>query len=109
MPLYAYKCANGHQFDVRQRFADEPLETCTICDAEARRVIGNVGVVFKGSGFYITDSRNGKSSATLNGNGRREGTSSEGSDDKKSKADTSTETTAKTAKKDGGGASAATA
>ena len=109
MPLYAYKCANGHQFDVRQRFADDPLETCTICDAEARRVIGNVGVVFKGSGFYITDSRNGKSSAALNGNGRREG-GSDASDDKKSTSDESASTTpSSSASKDSGGANTTTA
>ena len=58
MPTYAYRCtACGHQFDVVQRFADDPIRECLVCSAEVRRVIQPVGVVFKGSGWYINDSR----------------------------------------------------
>ena len=68
MPLYVYKCNNcEHQFEVRQRFSEEPLIECPQCEGQIRRVISSVGVVFKGSGFYVTDSRNGKTSSLTNG------------------------------------------
>ncbi len=58
MPTYMYKCADcGHRFESVQGFHDDPLDTCPDCGGAVRRVIGNVGVTFKGSGFYRTDSR----------------------------------------------------
>ena len=64
MPIYAYRCNDcGYEFEKRQRMMDEPLRDCPKCEGEIRRVVNSVGVVFKGSGFYITDSRNGKSTA----------------------------------------------
>lgn len=58
MPTYLYKCAEcGHRFEHVQGFRDDPLEVCPDCGGPTRRVIGNVGVAFKGSGFYRTDSR----------------------------------------------------
>ena len=66
MPTYAYRCiACDHRFDATQRFADDPLTECPACGGLVKRVIGPVGVVFKGSGWYITDSR--KSSEATNG------------------------------------------
>lgn len=65
MPMYTYRCDEcGHEFEVRQRFADAPLEECPVCHSQIRRVINSVGVVFKGSGFYVTDNRNGKSKSS---------------------------------------------
>ncbi len=66
MPLYTYRCnENGHEFEVRQRMVDDPLTECLVCGGPVRRVVSSVGVVFKGSGFYVTDNRsssaNGKS------------------------------------------------
>jgi putative FmdB family regulatory protein len=55
MPIYEYKCANGHVFDVIQKMSDEPLAECQECDAPAERVLHPVAVHFKGSGFYNTD------------------------------------------------------
>ncbi len=53
-----YKCADcGHRFEDVQGFHDDPHDTCPDCGGQVRRVIGNVGVTFKGSGFYRTDSR----------------------------------------------------
>jgi len=58
MPTYTYQCDScGHGFEAVQRFADDPLSECPECGAVIRRVIQPVGVVFKGSGWYITDSR----------------------------------------------------
>jgi putative FmdB family regulatory protein len=58
MPTYTYRCDTcGHGFEAVQRFADDPLKECPECGAPIRRVIQPVGVVFKGSGWYITDSR----------------------------------------------------
>jgi putative FmdB family regulatory protein len=63
MPTYTYRCKEcGHQFDQRQRMSDDPLTICPVCEGEIRRVVSSVGVVFKGSGFYVTDNR-GKNSA----------------------------------------------
>jgi putative FmdB family regulatory protein len=58
MPTYTYQCDScGHGFEAVQRFVDDPLTECPECGASIRRVIQPVGVVFKGSGWYITDSR----------------------------------------------------
>ena len=58
MPTYTYQCDScGHGFEAVQRFADDPLTECPECSSQIRRVIQPVGVVFKGSGWYITDSR----------------------------------------------------
>jgi putative FmdB family regulatory protein len=58
MPTYTYQCDScGHGFEAVQRFADDPLTECPQCGSLIRRVIQPVGVVFKGSGWYITDSR----------------------------------------------------
>jgi len=55
MPIYEYRCKKGHTFEVVQRMADDPLETCERCDAPAVRVLHAPAVHFKGSGFYNTD------------------------------------------------------
>jgi putative FmdB family regulatory protein len=68
MPTYTYRCDTcGHGFEAVQRFADEPLTECPECGAPIRRVIQPVGVVFKGSGWYITDSRPKSSSDSAGG------------------------------------------
>jgi putative FmdB family regulatory protein len=61
MPLYTYRCIeNDHEFQARQRMVDEPLTECIVCGGPVRRVVSSVGVVFKGSGFYVTDNRSNK-------------------------------------------------
>ena len=55
MPIYEYRCENGHTFEVTQRMIDDPLTSCTICGAPVQRVFHPVAVHFKGSGFYNTD------------------------------------------------------
>ncbi|SDX97755.1 putative regulatory protein, FmdB family [Geodermatophilus africanus] len=87
MPTYQYACTNPdgkHQFEVVQSFTDAPVSECPECGSTVRKVYGSVGVVFKGSGFYRTDSR---STASSNGSGSSsDGTTSDGkkSDGKKS-------------------------
>jgi putative FmdB family regulatory protein len=67
MPTYVYKCDScGAQFEQFQSFKDEPLRICPACAGGVRRVFQPVGIVFKGSGWYITDSRK-SSSASISG------------------------------------------
>ena len=61
MPTYEYHCEHcDENFDVVQSFHDNPLRACPTCGSPVRKVFGNVGIVFKGSGFYKTDSRDKK-------------------------------------------------
>src|SRR5204862_4559966 len=55
MPIYEYRCERGHTFEVMQRMTDDPLTSCSTCDAPVQRVFHPVAVHFKGSGFYTTD------------------------------------------------------
>ena len=65
MPTYSYVCKNcEHAFDVQQSFSDKPLEVCPKCEGELRKLFGNLGVTFKGSGFYRTDSASKSSSSS---------------------------------------------
>ena len=58
MPTYEYRCQNGHDFEVFQRMSEPPVEQCVQCGAPAeRKLSAGAGVLFKGSGFYITDYR----------------------------------------------------
>ena len=66
MPTYQYACTNPeykHEFEVVQSFSDAPVSECPECGSPVRKVYGSVGVVFKGSGFYRTDSRKSASSS----------------------------------------------
>ena len=64
MPIYGYRCSRGHELEVTQRITDPPLTTCPEHGTPVPRVFHPVGIVFKGSGFYKTDSR-GSSSSTI--------------------------------------------
>jgi len=65
VPTYAYTCtACGHAFDIHQSFTDDALTVCPECSGRLRKVFSSVGVTFKGSGFYRTDSRSGGSSSS---------------------------------------------
>jgi putative FmdB family regulatory protein len=58
MPTYEYRCSNGHEFEQFQRMSEDPLRVCTVCGAPAERIMSSGGgLLFKGSGFYITDYR----------------------------------------------------
>src|SRR5438477_7928131 len=76
MPIYTYECENcGQRFDAKQSFNDAALTICPTCEGKIHRVIQPVGVVFKGSGFYITDSR-GKQTLATSGAKKEEGAKS---------------------------------
>jgi putative FmdB family regulatory protein len=63
VPTYQYACTEcGHDFEQFQSFTDDALTTCPVCEGRLRKVFNAVGVVFKGSGFYRTDSRTGSGS-----------------------------------------------
>jgi len=98
VPLYDYKCENGHRFEVRQNIRDDALKTCIECGAPARRVIHPVGIVFKGSGFYATDSRKKASESGSDGSsedgGKKNADSADGKDGKDGKKDAAGEKTA---------------
>jgi putative FmdB family regulatory protein len=55
MPIYEYRCENGHLFEVMQKITEDPVTTCPECGASVQRVFHPVAVHFKGSGFYNTD------------------------------------------------------
>ena len=58
MPIYEYECDECHHcFEKKQRFDEEPVASCPECEGKARRVIHSVPIIFKGSGFYVTDNR----------------------------------------------------
>jgi putative FmdB family regulatory protein len=63
MPTYEYRCADcGHTFDIVQAFTDDALTECPECGGRLKKVFGNVGISFKGSGFYVNDSGSKKKS-----------------------------------------------
>src|SRR5689334_20877788 len=83
MPIYEYRCTNGHRFEVLQKIADDPITECEECGAPATRVLHPVAIHFKGSGFYSTDYGRGKKSASDSAKSEAGG----GSDSKTSSGD----------------------
>ncbi len=83
MPTYVYKCIpNEHVFEKKQKFSDDPLTECIVCGEAVRKVVSSVGIVFKGSGFYINDSKSKKSTTTPASNGKSESVSDNKSETK---------------------------
>jgi len=108
VPTYQYACkepACGHQFEAVQSFSDDPTAICPVCEGQVRKVFSAVGVVFKGSGFYRTDSReNAKSSNGSSSNGSSSNGSG-GSGEKKSEAASSSSSEASSGSGSSGSAS----
>jgi len=68
VPTYQYACrACDERLEVVQKFSDEPLTECAVCGGRLRKIFSPVGIVFKGSGFYRTDSRNGSGTLAKDG------------------------------------------
>jgi putative FmdB family regulatory protein len=75
VPTYSYACTEcGNRFDMVQAFTDDALTSCPQCSGRLRKLFGSVGVVFKGSGFYRTDSR--EAAKASNGSGKHSGSES---------------------------------
>lgn len=93
MPTYQYACtACGHRFEAVQSFSDSTLTECPECTGRLRKVFSSVGIVFKGSGFYRTDSRSGgrvDAAASSDSSGSGDSSSSSGSSDSGSSSKTS--------------------
>jgi putative FmdB family regulatory protein len=83
MPTYEYRCKQGHQFEVTQRFSDGPVTKCEVCGADVQRVFHPIAVHFKGSGFYNTDYGTRKRSREMK-EAKDSKSKSEGSKDSKS-------------------------
>ncbi len=77
MPTYEYKCLEcGHLFEEFQKMSDAPIEVCPKCGGKVKRLISNgAGLVFKGSGFYLTDYKNSNSSSVSSNNNKSKNTS----------------------------------
>ena len=96
MPTYEYECtACGQHIEVFQRFSEEPLTTCGNCEGALRKVFHPAGIVFKGSGFYATDSRSKKPSTS--------DTKKDGGDAASTKGDPSTGSSSSSASSNHGG------
>ena len=78
MPTYEYRCVScGQHVEVVQSFSDDPLTECAVCGDALRKVFAPVGIVFKGSGFYKTDSRKSSSASRAGGSTSKESSSKE--------------------------------
>ena len=91
MPIYEYRCDNGHTFEVMQRMSDDPLTECSVCDAPVQRVFHPVAIHFKGSGFYNTDYGKRKRGAAAKEDGSPKSDASSNSDSSSSKSDSKSE------------------
>ena len=107
MPTYEYRCKDcGNHLEVVQSFTDDPLTECPACSGSLRKVFGSIGITFKGSGFYKTDSRsstssskssNGETSKTETKTDKSESSSSGGDPSGSAKSESTSSGSAKTA------------
>jgi putative FmdB family regulatory protein len=90
MPIYEYRCENGHVFEVIQKMSDEPLRECQECAASASRVLTPPAIHFKGSGFHNTDygTKRGGGNGSSEGGGEKGGDSGSSSESKPASAQT---------------------
>jgi putative FmdB family regulatory protein len=102
MPVYEYRCRTcDHQFEIQQSFSDDALTACPQCEGELRKVFAPVGITFKGSGFYKTDSRSGSSSSSgSNGSSGSSSSESSSSSSGSSSSESSSSTAAATTSTD---------
>src|SRR5687768_13399930 len=85
MPIYEYRCPDGHQFEVFQSMSDDPVTECEVCGKPVERVFHPIAVHFKGSGFYTTDyAKKGSSKSGSGSNSSGESKSESSSSDSKS-------------------------
>src|SRR5438270_14043380 len=96
MPVYEYQCQScDHRFERKQSFSDEPIKVCPECGGTTKKLLSRPGIVFKGSGWYITDSRPAppsESSSSSSGSSSSSSTSSSSGETKSSEAKSSEST-----------------
>jgi putative FmdB family regulatory protein len=95
MPIYEYRCDNGHNFEVIQRMSDDPVTACEECGAPVQRVFHPVAVHFKGSGFYNTDYKNKSTVPAESKSGGSDSSSSGDSSSSSSNTDTKSKSDSK--------------
>jgi putative FmdB family regulatory protein len=98
MPIYEYRCERGHTFEVMQKMTDDPVSTCTTCEAPVQRVFHPVAVHFKGKGFYNTDYGTKRRNRELERSGKDGGEKSESKTDSKSDSPSSSDSSKKSEK-----------
>jgi putative FmdB family regulatory protein len=110
VPTYSYKCADcGEAFDIQQAFTDDALTVCPNCGGRLRKVFGSVGVTFKGSGFYRTDSRAKPSGESAASGSKDSGSKDSGSKDKAGASSGSGSSSSSSSSSSGGGGSTSAA
>jgi len=92
MPIYEYRCERGHTFEVMQKMTDDPVSTCTTCEAPVQRVFHPVAVHFKGKGFYNTDYGTKRRNRELERSGKEGGEKTEGKKESKDSSKSSEST-----------------
>ena len=99
MPTYEYRCKEcGEELEVVQAFTDDPLTECPNCGGPLRKVFGNIGITFKGSGFYKTDSRSKSTASKSSDSSSSDSSSSDSSSSSSEKSDKKSETKTETKK-----------
>lgn len=104
MPTYEYECRScGHRFDQFQNMSDDPLQVCPSCGETAlkRLVGGGIGIIFKGSGFYVNDSKSESSAAKKSGSKSENETSASSTESSSGSSESATSSTEKSS--DSGG------
>jgi putative FmdB family regulatory protein len=105
MPIYEYRCENGHTFEVLQKMTDDPVSVCPTCGAPVQRVFHPVAVHFKGKGFYNTDYGTKRRNRELERSGKSGSDSSDSSSSSSSSSDRSGSGDAKGKSSDSGSGS----
>ena len=105
MPIYEYRCRNGHNFEVLQSMSDDPVTKCEVCGAPVERVFHPVAVHFKGSGFYSTDygrarGGGGSSDSGSKDESKKDTTASKSSDSSSASSDSSSSGSGDSSKSD---------
>ena len=109
MPIYEYRCEDGHTFEVMQRMTDDPVATCEVCGDPVQRVLHPVAVHFKGKGFYNTDYGTKRRARELERSAKdgSDKSGGSGSSDAKPSSDGAGKASSEPKKPSGGGESAA--
>jgi putative FmdB family regulatory protein len=99
MPVYEYQCqACAHRFERKQSFSDEPIKVCPECGGVTKKLLSTPGIVFKGSGWYVTDSRGSPPSESSSSSSSSDSSSSTETKSEPAKTETKSETKSETKK-----------